>query len=59
MKRKDYDTLLKLLSEFFEQDFNKKNFVYQNPVASLIKQKMKEFGRWKNLPRGKHGIKID
>jgi hypothetical protein len=53
MKRKDIAELIRLLNLFFnEYSFNDKGFTSKNPIAILLKEKLSNLGRWKNLPRG-------
>jgi hypothetical protein len=51
------EKLNKELNKWFEINFKKlnqldKNIWYVNPVAKLIKNKMKDLGRWKTMGRG-------
>lgn len=54
MKQSELNELRRLFGLFMsEYDLNAKNFTQRNETAKLIKDKLKEVGRWRNLSRGK------
>ena len=55
MEKYEINMLLELLQRFFkEHDFNKRNFLFRNPVALLLKTELKKRGRWKNKGHANH-----
>lgn len=60
MTNKEKEQLFYLLNLFFaENDINSRDFLCKNKIAMLLKTKLKEFGRWRSLPRGKFRINRD
>ena len=55
MNTKEQHELIRLLNIFFDEFIlNKRNATSTNQIAALLKKRLAEIGRWKNLPRGKH-----
>ena len=54
MTNENKKLLIGLLNEFFsDYNINDRDVATKNPVASLLRIKLKEKNRWKNLSRGK------
>jgi hypothetical protein len=54
MTKNDKTLLIDLLEKFFEEyDINERNMLTHNNVAKLLKKRLLEKDRWKNLSRGK------
>jgi N-acetyl-anhydromuramyl-L-alanine amidase AmpD len=54
MTNENKKLLINLLDQFFtEYDINERNMLTHNDVAKLLKKRLLEKSRWKNLSRGK------